>query len=154
MASSNASVTTSTSNLSRDERAKIIREKRSAASASIPKTPPREVIGNLSSATNDATSPYEDDHDDVEQLFDDDGETPLATICEDSDTDASAKHGDDDDDEEEEDEDADDHEDKDDAADGYGDDANFLDDGAEEDDIIYELRKSTADPLPLRQGEW
>ncbi len=162
---SNASVTTSTSNLSRDERAKIIQEKRSAASASLPKTPPREVIGNLSSATNDVTSPYDD-----RDKFSEDGITPLATIVEEAATNTSAKHGndhddddededdaaDDDDDHEDKDNDAaddDDHEDKDDAADGY-DDADYHDDGGEEDNIIFEVRKQTADTLPLRPGEW
>ncbi len=126
--------------MSRDECAKIIREKRSAASASLPKTPPREVIGNLSSGTNDVTSPYDDGNE-----FSDNGITPLATIVEEAATDTSAKHGDDHDDDDEDEDDAnedddnhedkdnaadddDDHENKDDAANGY-DDADYHDDG-------------------------
>jgi hypothetical protein len=146
---SNASVTTSTSNLPRDEGAKIIRKKRSAASASLPTTPPREVIGNLSFATNDVTSPYDDGDESS-----DDGITPLATIVEEAAAAASTKHGEDDDedednaadddaDDEDEDDaaadDADDH-DEDDAANCY-DDADDHDESGEEDDIIFSTKK-------------
>ena len=159
--SSNASVTT-TSNLSRDERAKIIQEKRAAASASLPTTPPREVNGNFLSATIDVTSPYDDDG-----KFDDDGITPLATIVEENnDNDegygtkyssvaaaaATAKHGDDD---EEEDDDVS-NKDADYLDEDYvpDDDADDHDKDGGEEDIISQVQKRSAATLPFSAGEW
>ena len=147
-------MTTSTSNLSRDERAKIIQEMRAAAAATAPTTPPGEVNGKLSSATNDVTSPFHEDVDD--SIGDDDDGIPLATIVEGTDDNdkghgtkdsspaasaGAAKDGDED---------------------HYDDDDSNYDDDAEEgrkkgnydeEEIISDVQKRTTETLPVRAGE-